>query len=197
MKPVIALLAAAALFGAAASAASAGSAHRTVHDPPSFGAVLRALHADEAKIANALQREQADAAAPAEASEPRCYNLFQNVDFDAVTVIAHFVRATVLFDRGQMQFDIKQMTRDIAGFKSVLADFNNDGVQLPGAQRAVQGVADRITSARSKANKEIDQMNHLVAQAYGIADELAADLSCPGQDLPRSRLARPLIPQIT
>src|SRR5260370_41464052 len=100
MKAAIAVLAVAAILGAAVSA----SARSAAPDPPRFTTVLHAVSTDEAKIASDLRGERADAAAgPNGAGEPACYNLVNNVDDDAVRSIAGFVVNNVVADRNNVQ----------------------------------------------------------------------------------------------
>lgn len=187
---------AAAILSAASGLVACSTLHQSPPDPPKFSTVIQALNSDLAKIRSDLQRERLDAAGGAAGpSEPPCYNLVNNVNFDVLQTIDNFAQNTVSTDVTNLQNDINTIRSDVSSYKADLADFLNEGVHSPtGSQGEVTEINHEIGQAVAQANRIIKAMQADIGSAYKIADRLAVH-HCSA-DKPQDQTAEPTIPSV-
>lgn len=152
----------------------------TLEQDDNFNADLSKLSGDVTQTNQDLAGEQADAANGVNGGSP-CYNLEDNVDYDAVDNVEYDATDDLGYDlTNGIEPDIATVHQDIANLDNDLASLKADGLPAPsGANTAVTAARQAISVAITAANSDIVQVNSDVNQAYAIGDNMATS-SCSG-----------------
>ena len=151
-----------------------------------FQSDLSTLQGDLNQTNSDLAQEQSDAQAGVNGpGGPQCYNLEDNVDYDAQENVAYDADEDFGYDlSNDLEADIATARSDIQTVKGDLATLQQDGVSdPPGASAAIASARKAISNAISTANGYISTVNGDVAQAYSIANGMATS-QCNGPGPP-------------
>ncbi len=157
----------------------------TLQQADNFQSDLSTLQGDLNQTNSDLQQEQSDAQAGVNGpGGPQCYNLEDNVDYDATDNVAYDADDSFEYDLNSLTSDIGTARSDIQTLKGDLATLQQDGVPAPsGASAAIASARQAISSAISTANGYISTVNSDVTQAYSIANGMATS-QCSGPGSP-------------
>ena len=148
----------------------------------SFTGDLRQLASDVTGTNNDLAAEQQAAQAGVNGpGGPACYNLENNVDYDAVNNVEYDATENLGYDLSQhLVPDIATARSDIATLDNAEARLAADGLPATaGAAAALAAARRAVAEAVKAANGYITQVNNDVATAYSLANGMATG-GCTG-----------------
>jgi hypothetical protein len=153
----------------------------TLGGADSFRRDLNALSSDVSQTNSDLAAEKTAAAKGPNADGGGCYNLEENVDYDATENVDYDATDDLGYDlQENLKPDISTVRSDIATLKTDLVTLNAAALPAPaGAAAAITAAHQAIQQAIASANADIDQVNADVSEAYSIGNGMATS-SCTG-----------------
>jgi hypothetical protein len=148
----------------------------------SFSSDLSKLAGDVSQTDSDLAKEKSDAAAGVDGPDgPSCYNLEQNVDYDATQNVEYDATQNLGYDlTNGLQADIATARGNITTLNNDLVSLSASGLPAPaGASAAIAAARQAISGAIGQANTYIDQVNADVNTAYAIGNNMATS-QCTG-----------------
>ena len=182
----------AAQASANAQAQQAAQADLSTLQGVSFSGDLSKLAGDVSQTDSDLAKEKSDAAAGVDGpGGPSCYNLEQNVDYDATQNVEYDATQNLGYDLQQnLSPDISTARGDITTLNNDLSSLSASGLPAPaGASAAIAAAKQTISQAINQANGYIDQVNADVNTAYAIGNNMATGTSCSGPGLSPSPIS--------
>jgi hypothetical protein len=147
--------------------------------PANFNSILRGLKSAVTETQNDLAGERKDASTGPTNQAGTCVNLVANIDYDVTTIIDHD-RQNVIDEVTNLQAAIAVVRQDIANWQNDVQAIVNQGVPPPGDEYSAIALANvQIQLALNAANKDIDQVNTYLDQAYSMANAKASG-TCSG-----------------
>jgi hypothetical protein len=174
MRTGLGLLAFAGLLALTACGGGGSTASVPADIPVNFNSVLSGLNSAVTETQNDLTGEHNDTANGATNAAGTCVNLVANIDYDVTSVIGHD-RQNVIDEINNLKTAIAGIRQDIANWQSDVQAIVNQGVPPPsGESSAISSANAKIQAALGTANRDIDQANTNVDQAYSMANAMAS-----------------------